>query len=535
MSIGIDKVLFAGIATARHIKIRHNPYFRLPTNIRNLHYSPSSFFMTNDINSASISLSRYHTLLEVVNGIVWEADADTLEFTFISDSVTRILGFTPAEWLSHPQFWENHIYPDDRERTLKFLREDAFQPLQRSFDYRIINAGGDMMWIRDMITVLEEPGKPRLLRGYMVNVTESRLQSHLDRLEKEALGMNARCSADIETILTTYVLGLEQLFPQMKCSILRLTDGRLSNWASPSLPAEYTSLIKDKTIGPLEGSCGAAAHFRKMIITNDIEHDAIWAAHKEFPLRHNLRASWSYPIIGSSGEVMATFGMYYDRVTEPGAMHVAIITRCANIIKIILENHRYGEMMQEANTLMSQGQALANFGTWQWDIITDNISWSDALYDIYEITDKSVPLTFEGYLNRLHPDDRPFVSQQIRDSLISRQDANFEERILCAGQRTKHLRSWARVITNESGTAVKMIGACLDITRSKTDRAKMDEIAWMQSHVIRAPLARIMGLVYMMQDEQRTTTDGLDILSELNIAAHELDKVIHNITDNTRS
>ncbi|MEJ7769337.1 MAG: hypothetical protein WKF89_16075 [Chitinophagaceae bacterium] len=62
---------------------------------------------------------------------------------------------------------------------------------------------------------------------------------------------------------------------------------------------------------------------------------------------------------------------------------------------------------------------------------------------------------------------------------------------------------------------------------------KLSEIAWMQSHVIRAPLARIMGLVDLIQNEELVKKERDEMLNHVLDAANELDGVIRKITDNT--
>jgi PAS domain S-box-containing protein len=62
---------------------------------------------------------------------------------------------------------------------------------------------------------------------------------------------------------------------------------------------------------------------------------------------------------------------------------------------------------------------------------------------------------------------------------------------------------------------------------------KLQEISWMQSHIIRAPLARIMGLIPMFIDPKSTIKEKRDISEYLVVSANEMDKVIKNITDAT--
>jgi len=487
-----------------------------------------------DHNALTVALNRYQSLLGAVNGIVWEADANTFHFTFVSENAHRVLGYTSEEWMASPTFWADHVYQDDRERAVAYCITETALARDHSFEYRMVKADGDIVWIRDIISVEMEGGRPRWLRGIMVDVTETKLQADLDHLEKQVLELSAQNDTDITAILNFYVLGIEKLFPQMRCSVLRVSDNKLDNWASPSLPPEYTSAIRRKDIGPYAGSCGAAAYLKQMIIASDIEHDERWAAHKQYALMHNLRASWSYPIISNTGEVIATFGIYYYKIALPDERHISIITRSAGILRIMLENRLYAQMMQESNVLIAQGQALANFGTWQWDIAGDKVTWSDVLYHIYGVDPRQFTVTFAGYIERLHQDDRDRVQRIIQEALQTGNDAVYEERILFNGESVKYLKSWVRVVKNEDGTPVKMIGACLDVTEAKTARIKMEEIAWLQSHVIRAPLATLMGLTNLLHGELNQNERHLDILNGIIQTARELDRVIHHITDNTR-
>jgi PAS domain-containing protein len=65
------------------------------------------------------TLQQSHQLVENINqqidGILWEANAQTFEFTYISPQVEKILGYTVHEWMSQKDFWQAHIHPDDRD------------------------------------------------------------------------------------------------------------------------------------------------------------------------------------------------------------------------------------------------------------------------------------------------------------------------------------------------------------------------------------------------------------------------------------
>ncbi len=83
-----------------------------------------------------------------------------------------------------------------------------------------------------------------------------------------------------------------------------------------------------------------------------------------------------------------------------------------------------------------------------------------------------------------------------------------------------------------------MVGAMQDITKQhqkeqmlKSLNEKLIEISWMQSHIIRAPLTRIMAIVQLIKDAKLADSDRDEALEYLLISAYELDEVIKNITD----
>jgi PAS domain-containing protein len=65
-------------------------------------------------DQADLTQERFRDLLETAEAIVWEAEGATLGVTFASQGVERILGFSPDEWLRAPDFWANHLHPEDR-------------------------------------------------------------------------------------------------------------------------------------------------------------------------------------------------------------------------------------------------------------------------------------------------------------------------------------------------------------------------------------------------------------------------------------
>lgn len=120
------------------------------------------------------SRQNYQTLVNSIEGIVWEFDLAASKFTFVSQQSNRILGYPIDVWFSEPTFWQDHIHGKDRESALQFRSDIIREKKGGHSEYRMISADGRMIWVRDMVTIVLEEDQPVKLRGVMVDITERR-------------------------------------------------------------------------------------------------------------------------------------------------------------------------------------------------------------------------------------------------------------------------------------------------------------------------------------------------------------------------
>ncbi|WP_411823903.1 PAS domain-containing protein [Leptospira sp. 'Mane'] len=118
-----------------------------------------------------MSQKQFRDLVDTTPGIVWEADAVTFTFTFVSQQVESLLGYTVREW-EEPGFWADHLHPEDRDRAVEYCVACTGRLEAHDFEYRFICKDGRIVWLHDLVKVISSDNKPKWLRGVMVDVTE---------------------------------------------------------------------------------------------------------------------------------------------------------------------------------------------------------------------------------------------------------------------------------------------------------------------------------------------------------------------------
>ncbi|WP_244224379.1 PAS domain-containing sensor histidine kinase [Corallococcus sicarius] len=120
-------------------------------------------------------------LINSIDGIVWEADC-LVRFRFVSKQGERLLGYPLRQWYEEPDFWVQHVHPEDRGWAAEYCRAAVEQGQSHEFEYRMVAADGRVVWLRDIVTVVLQDGQAQGLRGIMVDVTAQHgVQEHLER------------------------------------------------------------------------------------------------------------------------------------------------------------------------------------------------------------------------------------------------------------------------------------------------------------------------------------------------------------------
>jgi PAS domain S-box-containing protein len=115
--------------------------------------------------------ARYRDLVNGLDAIVWEADPDTLRYSFVSRPAETLLGYPVSDWIETPRFFESLLPEEGREAALRrrSARIRAREPFEA--DYRVRARSGDLLWVREKIDFPASEEDPGKARGLIVDVT----------------------------------------------------------------------------------------------------------------------------------------------------------------------------------------------------------------------------------------------------------------------------------------------------------------------------------------------------------------------------
>jgi PAS domain S-box-containing protein len=148
------------------------------------------------------------------------------------------------------------------------------------------------------------------------------------------------------------------------------------------------------------------------------------------------------------------------------------------------------EQLRRTTEFLSQAQAVAQIGSWEWDIATDVITWTDETYRIFGLERVAGPISYERYLALIHPEDRDAVTETVRRALETREPFEIDHRIIRPDGGVRFLYGRGAIVSDRAGRSVRLIGAVLDITgRKEAEAALRRANDRLQAVVQSAPLA----------------------------------------------
>lgn len=142
---------------------------------------------------------------------------------------------------------------------------------------------------------------------------------------------------------------LEELAPGALSTIM-LFDAETNTLRliAGNLPEGYQEAMQAVPIGPEKGSCGRAAYFQRLVITNNVQNDEFWRDYRELAAQYGLRACWSYPVIAKDQRLLGTFATYYPEPRSPSRKELDQMSRAIALVALAIERKQDRQSLRES-------------------------------------------------------------------------------------------------------------------------------------------------------------------------------------------
>jgi PAS domain S-box-containing protein len=210
----------------------------------------------------------------------------------------------------------------------------------------------------------------------------------------------------------------------------------------------------------------------------------------------------------------------------------------------VTNDRRIQEQLRRSEYLMNESQLLAKVGSWEYNIITGDMLWSEGLYAIVGKEYNTDILTFFDFVDCIHTDDKANFMNVIEHSMFSSASFQLEHRIVLPDGEVRHVLTIGQPYLGANNNVLRFNGSVQDITDSKrneqivllakeeaerANKAKSEFLANM-SHEIRTPMNAVLGFASLLNT---TVTDPIqkEYTKSISSSGKALMQIINDILD----
>ncbi len=132
------------------------------------------------------------------------------------------------------------------------------------------------------------------------------------------------------------------------------------------------------------------------------------------------------------------------------------------------------QKLQTSESRLKEAQTVAKVGSWEIDLQTLSVIWSEEHHHIFETDPKTFHVTQEAFYDFIHPEDRDIVKTTFENSFESQTLNSIEHRIIATNGGLKHVCERWKIFRDAQGHPVRAVGTCQDITERKIAENKLN-------------------------------------------------------------
>lgn len=229
--------------------------------------------------------------------------------------------------------------------------------------------------------------------------------------------------------------------------------------------------------------------------------------------------------------------LYHELSFNPIYDRKGLVNGCSVFRKDVTQKVEIIKKLRESEHDLKEAQKIANIGNWNWDMVQNDLKWSDQQYEVFGQDPKCFEANYEGLMSIVHPKDRQLFDNDIRESIANNRLQDMVHRIILPDGSIRFVHERGKVYYNKKKNPIRMTGTTQDVTlieKAKQHILKqykeLQNFVYIISHNVRGPVSTLQGLVSIFEDGNdelnteiigriQTTVDVLDgTIKDLNHA-----------------
>jgi PAS domain S-box-containing protein len=214
-------------------------------------------------------------------------------------------------------------------------------------------------------------------------------------------------------------------------------------------------------------------------------------------------------------------------------------TGILGVTREITERKKAWERVRDRERRLNEAQSIAHVGSWELNIPTNELIWSDEIYHLFDLDPKVFNATYEGFLKAIHPDDREFVDNAYTNSVKNRAPYDIVHRLLMTDGSVKYVRERCETYYDKKGNPIRSTGTVQDITEQKQTEEQLQQTLESLRNALNTTIQVMVSAVeirdpYTAGHQMRVASLAHAIAAEMGLPQEKIDGVcmvgtIHDI------
>jgi PAS domain S-box-containing protein len=459
--------------------------------------------------AAGIDTAKLRALVNHIPGAIYRCRGDeALSLEFFSDEIEKLTGYPLDYFMKDKEYgYSGIVHIDDVDRLRNTIRQAVAEKEKFEIEYRIIKKDGEVRWVYESGQgIYDDDDKVSYLDGCIFDITrrkntEAALAKSKDEIKRLALVAHNTTNSVMITDAEENITWVNEGYTRISGYSLEEIRGKKIGYSliGPDIDEDNRLRIRRALDNKLP--------FKEEFLSYTKNGDRIWLEVDCQPLQDE------------TGRHLGFMAIETD------------ITQRKNTLK-------HQEELLQRLTLATDS---AEIGIFEIDLATNAVAWDDRMYELYGYTKGTDLSLYKIFFKAVHPEDTDRMVRIIDELLSLKKEINGAMyRIILPDGRTRYIESHAIIKKSESGRILSLIGTNRDITddilvqeKIKMQNKVLREIAFIQSHEVRKPLANILGVIEILKTSG--AINELEIFDHLVESANELDQQIRTIVNKTNS